>query len=595
VIPWILTVLVVLVAVLDALRLRGRAAALRVLTLGGEPGVHLVFTADGVEVPAGAQWVAGDAALVDLVPADLPAVAALDLLGSVDPKTYRGDRWTRGISASQAVLCTPEVAGDPPDGRDPTSFVSFVRGVKDREGVAVDLAVAPGLVAGPYDLTTRAARLRQLGKRPALWVAGSVLGYLAVVASVVLSWPWGLLAAAAYCAHPVLVFAGTPLRPRDLLLASVLRPVRTPYLWVRTLGSRWRSTEERERDEYVQAAAPNYQAELALGVDRFLEARRDTCPACESAKHQQWVRSTDLVQRKPGEFTMDRCDDCGHVWQNPRLTEAGLDFYYRDFYDGSGAGAAEAVFSGKAEPYHDRARMVQPFTAPQRWLDVGSGHAHFCRGAKEILPDTTFDGLDQGAAIEDAERLGWIDTAYRGGFKDFAGELRGRYDVISMHHYLEHTRDPWEELDLAADLLPDGGYLLIELPDPEWRLGRLFGQYWMPWFQPQHQHMMPIENLKLALANRGLEPVAEERGKAHLCNDFVLAGFLWLASLAPRSPSPWQPRKARFAALRGALVWTAGIPVLIVAGVLDRTVNRGIANRRDRGNAYRVLARKEQP
>lgn len=590
-IPWILTVLVVLVAVLDALRLRSRAAALRVLEPGGD---RVVCTAEGVEVPSGVGWSAGDAALVDLIPADLPTVAALDLLGSVDPKTYRDDRWTRGVSASQAVLCTADVVEDPPDGGDPTEFVTFVRGVKDREGVVVDLAVAPRLHSGPYDLTTRAARLRKLGKRPALWVAGSVLGYLAVAACVVLAWPWGLLAVAAYCAHPLLVFAGTPLRPKDLLVAALLRPVRAPYLWIRTLGSRWRSTQERAQDEYVLNAAPSYQAELALGVDRFLEPRRDTCPACESSAREEWVRSSDLVQRKPGEFTMDRCVDCGHVWQNPRLTEAGLGFYYRDFYDGSGASAADAVFSGKAEPYYDRARMVQPFTAPRRWLDVGSGHAHFCRGAKEILPETSFDGLDQGAAIEDAERLGWIDNAYRGSFKDFAGELRGQYDVISMHHYLEHTRDPWGELDLAADLLPDGGYLLIELPDPEWRLGRLFGRYWMPWFQPQHQHMMPIGNLKAALAERGLEPIAEERGKAHLCNDFVLSTLLWFASLAPRSPTPWHPSKARFAALRGGVVWTVGIPVLIVAGLLDRTVNRAIANRGDRGNAYRVLARKER-
>jgi SAM-dependent methyltransferase len=420
-----------------------------------------------------------------------------------------------------------------------------------------------------------------------------VLGYLVVAAAVLTGWPWGLLALAAYCAHPVLVFAGTSLRPKDLLAASLLRPVRTPYLWVRTLGSTWRSTKEREQDQYVVDAAPGYREDIARGVERFLETRRETCPSCASPKQEQWVRSTDLVQRKPGEFTMDRCADCGHVWQNPRLSEEGLGFYYRDFYDGHGAGAAEAVFSGKAAPYHDRAKMVQPFTTPKRWLDVGSGHAHFCRGAKEILPDTDFDGLDQGAAIEDAARLGWIGNAYRGGFKDFAGELRGRYDVISMHHYLEHTRDPWDELDIAAEVLPDGGYLLIELPDPEWRLGRLFGRYWMPWFQPQHQHMMPIGNLKQALAQRGLKPVAEERGKAHLCNDFVLSSYLYLATLAPRSPSPWRPAKPKMRVIRSTAVWTVGIPWLIVAGLLDKTVNQSISRRNDRGNAYRVLARKE--
>jgi SAM-dependent methyltransferase len=539
---------------------------------------------------------AEDLGLVDVIPAGLPVTAAVDLLRTVEPKDYRAGRWVRGTSAGEAIVCSRK-AIDKLDvtepGDDPTEFVTLARRVKDREGVSVDLAVSPSLPAKPYDLATRAARLRQLGKRPALWTAGSVLGYLAVLGTVLWSWPWGLIAAGLYCLQPLLVFAGTPLRPKGLAVASLLRAGHTPYLWVRTMTGRWRSSAERKQDASLAELTPGYREEIARGTERFFEPRRDTCPVCVSTSLEHCVTSGDLVQLKPGVFTMERCVSCGHVFQNPRVSPDGLDFYYRDFYDGHGAGAAEAVFAGSPEPYYDRARMVQPFTTPERWLDVGSGHAHFCRGAKEILPDTTFDGLDQGASIEDAATLGWIQTAYRGGFKEFADEVRGRYDVISMHHYLEHTRDPWEELDITASVLPDGGYLLIELPDPEWRLGKLFGKYWMPWFQPQHQHMMPLGNLKKALAERGLRPVAEERAKAHLCNDFVLSSYLFLATLAPRSPSPWRPATPKFKALRSLAVWSIGVPWLVVAGVLDKTVNRSISRRNDRGNAYRVLARKE--
>ncbi|ANZ39936.1 hypothetical protein BBK82_31735 [Lentzea guizhouensis] len=576
----ILTALVVLVVLVDVLRLRSRASKLRVLAMGA--GEHKLLTATGVRSED--SWDAGDADLVDLVPRDLPTVAALDLLGSVDPAKYRSDRWARGASASQAVLVRDEYA-ETVDPDDPTELVAFVRRVKDHVHAEVDIAVAPGLKAGPHDLGYRAATLRQIGKRPSLWIAGSMIGYAVVAAAVVVDWPWGLVALAAYWAHPVLVFAGTPLRPRDLW---VPRFVRTPYLWLKTAGGK-KSTAELRQAETLKQAAPWYTERL--GRD-YHEARRDTCPSCGSSDLRRWVTAHDLVQRKPGTFTMDRCVRCAHVWQNPRLSEEGLGFYYRDFYDGLGESSADAVFSGKTAPYYGRARMVEPFTTPARWLDVGSGHAHFCLGAKEVLPDTAFDGLDQGAAIEDAARLGRIEQAYRGSFKDFAGELKGRYDVISMHHYLEHVRDPWEELDIAADVLPEGGYLLIELPDPEWRLGRLFGQYWMPWFQPQHQHMMPIDNLEHALADRGLITVARERSKAHLCNDFTLALLLFLGAKAPRTPAPWRPERVRLRRVRSFLVWTLGIPAFFVAVALDQTVNRFLAARTDRGNAYRLLALK---
>ena len=184
--------------------------------------------------------------------------------------------------------------------------------------------------------------------------------------------------------------------------------------------------------------------------------------------------------------------------------------------------------------------MVEPFTKPERWLDVGSGHAHFCLGAKEVLPETRCStGSTRAPPSRTPPGSAGSSNSYRGSFKDFAGELKGRYDVISMHHYLEHVRDPWEELDIAADVLPDGGYLLIELPDPEWRLGRLFGQYWMPWFQPQHQHMMPIDNLAHALSDRGLIEVATNAREAHLCNDFTLAVLLCLGSTS----APARPRR----------------------------------------------------
>jgi SAM-dependent methyltransferase len=598
-ISWILFGLVVAFIVLDTLRLRARAGRLRVLPQsGGDSADFQSFPAD---LPANVRNRAvefartEDLGLVDVIPPDLPAAAALDLLKHVDPGTYREDRWTRGTSASEAILYSTKAVDKlgikPP--ADPTEFVTVARRIKDREGVSADLVVAPDLPAGPYDLSTRAARLRKVGKRPGLSTTVSVIGYLAVLGATIWTWPWGLVAAALYSLQPVLIFAGTPLRPKDLWLTSILRAVHMPYLWIRTLGGRWRSQAEIQHEKDILASVPSYQEEIAQGISRFFEPRRESCPSCGAGTLRQWVRSVDLIQVKPGEFTMDRCSSCGHVFQNPRLSTAGLDFYYRDFYDGHGAGAAEAVFAMSPESYYGRARMVQPFITPATWLDVGSGHAHFCRGAKEILPETRFDGLDQGAAIEHAAALGWITTAYRGNFKDFADQVRGRYEVISMHHYLEHVRDPWDELDIAADVLGEGGYLLIEVPDPEWRLGRLFGRYWMPWFQPQHQHMLPIGNLKQALADRGLRPVAEERDQAHMGNDFALAAYLFLATLAPRSPSPWRPVKPRFKALRSVFVWSVGIPAVIVAGLLDKTVNRAISRRTGGGNAYRVLARKE--
>jgi hypothetical protein len=536
--------------------------------------------------------------LVDLVPADLPATAARDLVRGVDPRAYLADRHAAGRGAGAATLVDPALLkraeiiepGDP----QPADVIELVRRIKPYADHGAAIVVVPRLHSGGDDLAKRRARLRANGVIVPLHLVLDVIPYALTVIALVAGWEWGLAAAVGYFVQPYLIFAGTPMRPRGLHVAALLRAVHDPYVWVRTVAGGWRSAAEEQHDAELAEAADYYRAALAEGTARFFEERRGDCPWCGSDQLAVLLRSPDLVMRKPGMFTLTRCGGCGHIFQNPRLTLDGLSFYYRDAYDGLGAAMAETVFLTGAESYQARARMPEPFTAPKAWLDVGTGHAHFCAVAREVWPGTVFDGLDQGAGIEEAARRGWIATAHRGMFPELAGELAGRYDVVSMHHYLEHTREPLAELDAAAAVLPAGGYLLIELPDPQWRLSWIFGRYWMPWFQPQHQHMMPIDNLTKALRERGLRPVAIERGPAHQANDAVTAAYLFFAGLAPDRTGPWSPRPPTTATrMWRCLVWTAGIPAIAIGLLLDRTLGRALARRWDRGNAYRVLARRE--
>ncbi|HEX6403115.1 MAG TPA: class I SAM-dependent methyltransferase [Pseudonocardiaceae bacterium] len=342
-----------------------------------------------------------------------------------------------------------------------------------------------------------------------------------------------------------------------------------------------------------EACRPYYQAELADGVERFLEPRRNTCPWCGSDDLSVRLRTGDLIQRKPGRFTLEQCGACGHIFQNPRLTPAGLDFYYRDFYDGLGQELAEYVFNASGQSYRGRIDMLKPFTTPTAWLDVGAGYGHFCKVARETWPSAVFDGLDQSVGAEVARRRGWIDHSYLGEFPRLADELAGRYDVVSMHHYLEHTREPFDELDTAAKILSSGGYLLIELPDPESLFGRLFGRWWLPWFQPQHQHMIPIRNLAQALADRGFSTVAIERGAAHQSLDLFFSLVLALVAVAPDPRLPWLTTEpTRSWRLRYTALWTLSRPLFVITRVIDRLLGR-VVRRTGGGNTYRVLARKD--
>src|SRR5205823_1793024 len=220
---------------------------------------------------------------------------------------------------------------------------------------------------------------------------------------------------------------------------------------------------------------PVYDALLARGTEPFFEPRRDDCPLCHGKDLAKIGDFPDHYQRKPGRFVLSRCRGCGHVFQNPRLSIEGLSFYYRDFYDGLGEELTQTVFANEMTEYRARAQLVASFSTPRRWLDVGAGHGHFCCFARELLPETRFEGLDFSESIEHAVRRRWVDRGIRGLFPEVAPKLAAggeRYDVVSMSHYLEHTLDPAAEIDAAARVLAAGGLLFIEVPDPESRLGR---------------------------------------------------------------------------------------------------------------------------
>ncbi|MFJ3518390.1 methyltransferase domain-containing protein [Streptomyces sp. NPDC090131] len=581
-----------------------RAAGWRLLTARGvEPDAATFLAACAYAEAEGLR-------VLDLLPADLAAERLLGLLRLVDPARYRQDRLAEGRGAGFAVLVTEDVlarAGVDPGGPrpDPAVLLALTRRLKEYAADATGLAIAPSLSCGGAEERrgpARAAELRAQGLPPGV-LAAAQLGGLALLAGVaVRQGRWGAAAAGLYWLQPYLVLGGpgTPLRAAGLGRATAARPARSLDAGLRTAAAAGRRSAPDAAPDAAPGTASDaaraaaYRADLADGPGRFLEPRRTDCPWCGSARLTVRVRVRDLLQGKPGRFTLEQCGDCGHVFQNPRLTLEGLEFYYRDFYDGRGGEGAGTVFGRLGAAYRGRAEMLLPHADPASWLDVGTGHGHFCNAARDVWPRTRFDGLDMGDGVRGAERRGWVETGYLGQFPEFASKLAGQYEVVSMYHYLEHTRDPLTELDAAATVLAPGGFLAIELPDPESRMARLLGPAWLPWFQPQHQHLVPAANLREALADRGFTVVAEEHGPAHQGNDFFGAVALVATRLAPDPERPWGPPATPGARLRAHAVRVAALPCFAAAAVLD-TLRTAAARRTDGGNAYRMLARKDIP
>ena len=590
---------------LDSFRLRARAQVLATLTPSDEPvsGTHRFLLGPGVTLDDTTRRAASAHArrqglkVLDLWPANLAPELSLGLLSLVDVPKFRRMRLARGFTAGQAMLVESEtlaradLSDTPTQTDDPVAFLQRAVLLKRFACTDFDFAVAPAFVGAPEDPNKRLALARAAmgGMTGPLFAARVAWLALIVGSAPAYPEPAGALLGL-WMTRPVLVLAGTGLQSFALFPYAALRPLFEIYGWIRTALGRWRPPDAHGGLDPVEALRPVYEGLMRDGTAPFFQARRPDCPVCRQGNLKPFIEVGDLFQFKPGRFHLERCVDCGHIFQNPQLSVRGLEFYYRDFYDGLDAEALESLLGAGPQVYEARARMVIGHGDPERWLDVGGGSGHLCCVSRDTWPNTRFDGLDLSAGIEEAQRRGWVDHAYRGLFPDVAPSLPAQYDVVSMSHYLEHTLDPRAEVAAAAKVLKPGGLFLVEVPDPECTWGRILGKYWLPWFQPQHLHLLSVANLERLLREHGFEPVIWHRGETHHPLDLFLATSLFLNRMLPKPPRPWLPRAGLARRLGHKAGWTLGMGLLAVMLLLDALL-APLMRRPGGANTFRVLAR----
>ena len=254
---------------------------------------------------------------------------------------------------------------------------------------------------------------------------------------------------------------------------------------------------------------PSVEAPLAPPADARLEWV--PCYLCGSADTAEFLMAQDDYTGRPGAFRFVTCARCGLRYQRPRLSLDAVKEFYDDSYLAHRKRADWGVLTGFFERVMDR-HDRQKDALVRRWLSLGP--------ESEVLDVGCAAGTFlQRLRTRYGARVAGVDFKDLSAHPSLAGVefhcglfyeqplAHGRFDLVTMWHFLEHDYDPLRTLATAREVLKPDGRLVIEVPRLDSLTFRLFGRRWPGVQAPQHTVLYDREALLRTVRQAGLEVV----------------------------------------------------------------------------------------
>ncbi|MDP2343012.1 MAG: class I SAM-dependent methyltransferase [Deltaproteobacteria bacterium] len=235
------------------------------------------------------------------------------------------------------------------------------------------------------------------------------------------------------------------------------------------------------------------------------------CSLCGSHARDPFISAEDDLTGKPGRFTFVTCRDCGLRYQCPRVSFAHIGAFYDDEY----LAHRKKTDWGWLTPFYehamgkhdrDKEKLVRRFVdldSKSTVLDVGCAVGTFL----QLLRKTS--GCSAvGVDFKDLSKVPTLKGVefHHSTFPE-ADVGDGRFDLVTMWHFLEHDYDPQASLRKAKEVLKDDGRLIIEVPRLDSVSFKLYGDRWPGLQAPQHTILFDRKSLVRMVEDAGFDVV----------------------------------------------------------------------------------------
>jgi SAM-dependent methyltransferase len=227
------------------------------------------------------------------------------------------------------------------------------------------------------------------------------------------------------------------------------------------------------------------------------------CNLCGSKASKSLFKVNDLRYAGKQFFDLVQCVDCGLIYVNPRPGAIERVPYYERYYsnDRFASRVSRERFTFLR---HDDVKRLKKYKAGGRMLDVGCGTGEFLSKIVRNGWETVGTELNPKVAqyARGKNRIHVIE-------KDLAeiGLKPDSFDVVRLHHVIEHLADPLCYLSIIHRLLKSDGLLIIACPNFTAGVQKWFAGTWDGLDAPRHLYHFNVDSLRRILAKAGFEAI----------------------------------------------------------------------------------------
>jgi 2-polyprenyl-3-methyl-5-hydroxy-6-metoxy-1,4-benzoquinol methylase len=185
------------------------------------------------------------------------------------------------------------------------------------------------------------------------------------------------------------------------------------------------------------------------------------------------------------------------------ITKLYDDEYCKDqFVDGGDVGTSE--FNKRLRNEKHRVQLFKRIIKKGKVLDIGCGYGYFLAACRQNGYEV--QGLDISSWAAEYTRKKLNIPVVVGTLCALEAKPHS-FDVITMWHFLEHTRNPRQVLLEAKKMLKEDGLLVVEVPNYKGTDAQRSWNNWVGWQLPYHFCHFTPGNLIELLSQVGFEVI----------------------------------------------------------------------------------------